>query len=70
MIKADKRTMEAFVSPAGQVIRDFLDKCAQEKTAESLEAESTPMYRAQGAAIELNEIVKLAKNSRDILNST
>jgi len=70
MVKADKRVMEAFVSPAGQIIEEFLSACMLEKIAESLESEGTPMYRAQGVAVELKEIVKLANNSRDILHST
>jgi hypothetical protein len=70
MINADKRVIQAFDSPDGKIIADFLNKCSGEKVGESLITEKATMYRAQGAAVELMEIVELAKKAKDILNST
>jgi len=71
MIQADKRVMQAFVSPEGQIIRDFLTKCYEAKAEELMLAiDEVPMFRAQGAGNELKEVVTLANNSHNILHST
>lgn len=69
MIKADERVMRAFISPDGQIILDFIRKCFDAKTAEALVTDAPAVYRSQGAANELNEIIDLANNARDRLHS-
>jgi len=69
MVKASQRVMEAFVSPQGKVIRDFLMECALDKMSKLLVAEKIEMYRTQGAAQELNEMVDLASNAEKGLHS-
>jgi hypothetical protein len=72
MIKAknEKQIMEALISPQGQIIANFLIECHSEKTIECVtQSEIEQIYRAQGAAGELNEILELASNARKVLNS-
>jgi len=72
MIKAknERQVMEAFVSPQGQIIIQFLLDCHEAKTAECVTAiETMFIYRSQGAASELNEILELASNARKVLHS-
>ncbi len=69
MIQGSKIVMNAFATPQGRIIRDFLEKCALEKISKLLVAEDHEMYRTQGAAQELNEIVDLANNAEKGLHS-
>lgn len=71
MIKAnnEKQVMEAFISPAGQVIADFLRDCGEELLNKLIVAEGKEMYRTQGAVQELKEITDLASNARKVLHS-
>lgn len=70
MVKADKRVMEAFASPAGRIIAEFLEDSYWEKLADSASMDAPAVYRAQGAAAELREHVELAKTSASKLHST
>lgn len=67
MIKADKRVMRALTTPEGQVIRQFIELCLAEQDQRCRQADGNNVYRAQGAAVELQEIVDLANNARDAL---
>lgn len=72
MIKAkdERKVMEAFVSPQGQIIKQFLLECGLEKSLEcTMATETIFIHRAQGAAAELNEIVALANNAPKVLHS-
>lgn len=72
MIKAknEKQVMEAFVSPQGQIIKQFLQDCHADKMIECVTTTDTVfIYRAQGAAGELNEILELASNAVKVLHS-
>jgi len=72
MIKAknEKQVMEALVSHQGQVIVQFLMDCYASKMVECVTAiESAFIYRSQGAAGELNEILELASNAKKVLHS-
>ncbi len=70
MVKADKRVMAALLSPDGQIITKFLEKCLDDKVDLCLESSGESVYRAQGAALELKDLVKLAQNSSNVLKST
>jgi len=70
MVKAGDRVMQAFASLDGIMIQQFLQECLDAKMAEALETDVPGVYRAQGAALELKELVALAKNSRERLHST
>lgn len=67
MIRADTRVMRAFATPEGQVIADFIRQCREVKDADCRHMEGNLVYRAQGAAQELDEIATLANNARDAL---
>ena len=71
MIKAknEKQVMEAFVSPAGQVIAKFLSDCGEDLLEKLTVAEGNEMYRTQGAVQELKDITTLANNARNVLHS-
>ena len=72
MVKAknEKQVMEALVSPQGQTIMQFLIDCHAAKMVECVTAtEAIFIYRAQGAAGELNEVLELASNARKVLHS-
>jgi len=69
MVRADKRVMQAFTTPEGQVIKKFLEECLGVKDADCRNMEGNLIYRAQGAAQELEEIVGLANNARNALES-
>ena len=65
MIRADEDIMKAFQTAPGYRIMEFLDKCLKDQDKKLRVAEGPEMYRAQGAANELDEIVTLAKKARD-----
>ena len=68
MITAEDKVIRALLTPDGKIIAEFLNKCSQEKVQESLVAlDNIPMYRAQGAAIELKEIVTLANKAHTLI---
>jgi len=67
MVKADKRVMQTFLTPQGQVILGFLKQCLAVKDADCRNMEGNLLYRSQGAAQELEEIVELANNARNAL---
>lgn len=72
MVKAknEKQVMEALISQQGQVIMQFLQECHQAKMIECVTSTETIfIYRAQGAAAELNEVLELASNARKVLHS-
>jgi hypothetical protein len=70
MVRAKNKVLEAFMSPEGKIIAEFLEECMDDKVARTLEAEDVQMYRAQGAALELIEIVDLAKDALNRLHSS
>lgn len=70
MVRADRRVMQSLLTPEGQVIVDFLKLCRDVKDSECRQQEGNLIYRAQGAAQELDEIITLANNARDALEST
>ena len=68
--KNEKQVMEALISPQGQIIRQFLQDCHSEKMIECVtQTEIEMIYRSQGAALELNEILELASNAQKVLHS-
>jgi len=68
--KNEKQVMEALVSVQGQIIMQFLMDCHASKMVECVTSTETIfIYRAQGAAGELNEILELASNARKVLHS-
>lgn len=71
MIKAknEKQVMEAFISPAGQVIAEFLADCGEDLLEKLVVANDIEMYRTQGAVQELKAITELAHNARNVLHS-
>jgi len=71
MIKAknEKQVMEAFITPAGQVIKNFLDDCGEGLLEKLIVADGSDFLRTQGAVQELKEITTLANNARNILHS-
>jgi len=69
MVKAEKNVMEAFASPHGRIIKEFLEQCRDDKIEKLLVAEDNEMYRTQGAAQEYNELLTLANNSAKGLHS-
>jgi len=71
MIKAknEKQVMEAFVSPAGQVILEFLADCGEDLLEKLIVSDDHELYRTQGAIQELKSITDLAHNARNVLNS-
>ncbi len=69
MIKANKIVIEAFSSPAGQVISEFLADCGEELLNKLVVADNNELYRTQGAVQELKEITDLAHNATNILHS-
>ena len=71
MIKAknEKQVMEAFISPAGEVIADFLNDCGEDLLEKLIVSEGNELYRTQGAIQELKAIISLANNARKVLHS-
>ena len=69
MVKAGKMVMQCFTTPEGQVIKRFLEECLADKDKECRVREGNDVYRSQGAALELEEIINLANNARDALES-
>lgn len=67
MIKADKRVMECFLSPPGQIILEFLVACQQKATQDTVHGEGEATLRSQGAARELEEIVTMGINAQTAL---
>ena len=70
MIKASERVMRAFTMPEGIVIKQFLEECLAEQDRYCRGLTGEGVYRAQGAALELQEIIDLANNARDALESS
>lgn len=69
MISGNKMVMQCFTTPEGQIIKRFLEECLADKDKECRVREGNDVYRSQGAANELSEIIDLANNARDALES-
>ena len=65
MVRGTDKVMRAWLTPEGAAIKEFLQACLDEKDKECRVREGNDVYRAQGAANELAEIIDLANNARD-----
>lgn len=64
MIRADDQTIRAFATAPGLQIMYFLEACLKDQDKRLRVAEGNDLYRAQGAAAELESIVALANKAR------
>lgn len=64
MIRGDEQTIRAFATGPGHQILSFLQACLKDQDARLRVADGHDIYRAQGAAAELESIVALAKTAR------
>lgn len=65
MIRAEDDTIKAFQTGPGYRIMLFLEACLNDQDKKLRVTDGPDMYRAQGAANELDEIIALAKTARD-----